>query len=255
MVVHNEEKVIERALSSIHKIADEILVVHDGSCTDRTVEICRSFGAVVWERPFVGIAEPHRPWLYEQAKGEWIFQLDADEFLSHGLQQALPKLLERTDVAIYELVWPTWDGKKYITSGWPHKKALFRKDKITFLGLPQCEVLPKDRVVKLSYVLEHQPPYNNFSWKLFRTKWLKWARIHAAWIDKDPEEYTQYPADAPKLLPRYYAIKRLKLLLAAPLGAYQGLLSFLNGGYKNGFFGCKVSLMIAAYWFAVGVYV
>ncbi len=255
-VVYNEEKVIRTALESIKGLVDEILVVHDGPCTDKTLEICHGYGAKTFERPYQGNAEPHRPWLYEKAKGPWILQLDADESLSAGLAAALPLLTKAKDVAIYELVWPTWNGERYITHGWPHKKALFRKDRVSFLGLPHCEVLPNSgKIITTHYILEHKPNYDNFSWKIFRTKWKKWVTIHANWIARDPKNYSHFPKNGSIVLPRYYSIKNHPVFLSLPLGVYQGLMAFTSGGYRLGLQGLKVSFMIFCYWVSVGYFV
>lgn len=39
LVVRNEEAVIERCLESLAGVVDEIVLVHDGECEDRTLEI------------------------------------------------------------------------------------------------------------------------------------------------------------------------------------------------------------------------
>lgn len=254
MVVHNEEKLIERALASVKGIVDEILVIHDGPCADKTLELCKKYGAKTWIRTFEGIAEPHRAWSYAKAKGPWILQLDADEYLSNEMRLQLPELVTHNEVACYAFSWPTWDGKKYITTGWPHKKVLFQKKHILFLGLPHCEVLPQAKVVYSPLVLEHRPAYDNFRFGIFWSKWTKWAKIHADWIRKSPATYTRYPKSNSVLLPRYYIIKRFPLLLALPLGLYQGGLAYFSGGYRMGFTGVKISLMICAYWATVGLY-
>ena len=82
LVVHNEEKVIRRCLDSIKNVVDEIIVVHDGPCTDKTMEIAREYGAKIYEQPFNGEAEKHRPFSYRMTSGAWILQIDADEYLS-----------------------------------------------------------------------------------------------------------------------------------------------------------------------------
>src|SRR5947209_4203128 len=57
LVVHDEEKLIERCLASLDGVVDEIVLVHDGPCTDRTLDIARGYGARVFERPRHGEAE------------------------------------------------------------------------------------------------------------------------------------------------------------------------------------------------------
>ncbi|WCN37469.1 glycosyltransferase family 2 protein [Aneurinibacillus uraniidurans] len=78
MIVKDEEASIGRCLSSVKGIVDEIIIVDTGS-TDRTVEICQSFGAHVhsfaWNESFADA----RNYGLARATGDWILWLDADE--------------------------------------------------------------------------------------------------------------------------------------------------------------------------------
>ncbi|MDQ2924841.1 MAG: glycosyltransferase family 2 protein, partial [Acidobacteriota bacterium] len=86
----NEEHNLPRTLASV-QWADEIIVVDSGS-TDCTVEIARSFGARVIERPWPGFAA-QKNFAIAQCTGTWILALDADEELSPELQQQIRTLL------------------------------------------------------------------------------------------------------------------------------------------------------------------
>src|SRR5579862_5338849 len=98
LVVRNEEAVIERCLHSLAGVVDEIVLIHDGECTDRTLEIAERFGARITVADHAGGNEPHLPFAFALATGEWLLRLDADEFLSPELRAALPGLTARTDV-------------------------------------------------------------------------------------------------------------------------------------------------------------
>ena len=74
-------------------MVDEIVLVHDGECEDRTLEIAGRYGCRVFVRPLVGHAEVATVFAYEQAQGEWILTLDADEYLSEPLRQKLRTLV------------------------------------------------------------------------------------------------------------------------------------------------------------------
>ncbi|MEI7028216.1 glycosyltransferase family 2 protein [Paenibacillus sp. y28] len=78
MIVRNEERHIARCLKSVQDVVDEMIIVDTGS-TDRTVDICHSFGASVvfyrWEDDFAAARNAG----IEKAAGEWILWLDADE--------------------------------------------------------------------------------------------------------------------------------------------------------------------------------
>ena len=72
LVVYNEEKIIKNCLASIKDAVDEIIVVHDGECIDKTLEICKSYTNKIFIKQHIGEAEPHRPFGFKQATGDWI---------------------------------------------------------------------------------------------------------------------------------------------------------------------------------------
>jgi glycosyltransferase involved in cell wall biosynthesis len=79
VITKNEEAAIGRCLASV-PCADEIIVVDSGS-SDRTVEIAESLGAkVIVTADWPGFG-PQKQRALEQATGEWVLSLDADEWL------------------------------------------------------------------------------------------------------------------------------------------------------------------------------
>jgi glycosyltransferase involved in cell wall biosynthesis len=90
IITKNEEANLARTLTSV-RFADEIVVVDSGS-TDLTVEIARSFGAVVYEEPWQGFAAAKNSAI-AKCTGAWVLSLDADEELTAELQQQIRSLL------------------------------------------------------------------------------------------------------------------------------------------------------------------
>ncbi|MCI8505831.1 MAG: glycosyltransferase [Lachnospiraceae bacterium] len=80
MIVKNEEKNIERALSWGKKIMWEQIVVDTGS-SDRTVELAKELGARVYHFDWVDDFSAAKNFALQQAKGDWIVFLDADEYI------------------------------------------------------------------------------------------------------------------------------------------------------------------------------
>ncbi|HLB22143.1 MAG TPA: glycosyltransferase, partial [Solirubrobacteraceae bacterium] len=179
LVLRNEETVVERCLASLDAVVDEIVLVHDGECEDRTLEIAERHGCRIFVRPLVGHAEASTVFAYEQAKGEWILSIDADEYLSDALRDSLAELVVDEDVNGYELLWRMWNGERYITENGPYKLALFRRRSVHLLGMIHGveRVDPPLRRVQLQ--LEHRPQYNNLAVATVLTKWRRWARINA----------------------------------------------------------------------------
>jgi glycosyltransferase involved in cell wall biosynthesis len=87
IITFNEERNIGRCLESLEGVADEIVVV-DSFSTDKTLEICKSFRAKVFQHPFEGHIE-QKNWAITKASFPHILSLDADEALSEELKNAI----------------------------------------------------------------------------------------------------------------------------------------------------------------------
>ncbi|MBD5106185.1 MAG: glycosyltransferase family 2 protein [Lachnospiraceae bacterium] len=80
MIVKNEEKVLERCLTSIADLMDEIIIVDTGS-TDRTKEIAKGFTDKVYDFTWTGSFSDARNFSFSKATMEYIYCADADEVL------------------------------------------------------------------------------------------------------------------------------------------------------------------------------
>ena len=94
MIVKNEEKNIRRALTWAKDIVFEQIVVDTGS-TDRTVEIAQEMGAKVYHFQWIDDFAAAKNYAIEQASGEWIAFLDADEYMNQEDTRKLVRLLEQ----------------------------------------------------------------------------------------------------------------------------------------------------------------
>jgi tetratricopeptide (TPR) repeat protein len=95
MIVRDEEEMLPRSLAAVRDAVDEIVVVDTGS-RDATVEVARSFGATVIERPWTGSFAAARNASIEAASGDWLLFLDADEVLDPADAPLLRELTGRT---------------------------------------------------------------------------------------------------------------------------------------------------------------
>jgi len=100
MIMRDEEEHLERCLTSVRGVVDEIVVVDTGS-TDRSVEIAERHGARVLHEAWTGDFARHRNTSLDAATGDWILVLDADEELVGG--EALRPLLDDPAMEGYSL--------------------------------------------------------------------------------------------------------------------------------------------------------
>jgi len=93
MIAHNEEGHIGEALESAH-FADEIIVA-DCASTDETALIARAFGARVFPRPNLANLNVNKNLTFEQATGDYILCLDADEMVPKETAREILETIRR----------------------------------------------------------------------------------------------------------------------------------------------------------------
>ena len=96
ILTRNEEKHIRDCIESCLPVADEVIVIDDGS-TDQTVAIAESLGAKVVQHALAQDWAQQRMFAISQASCEWILFVDADERLSSDLSQEIRNMI-RTDI-------------------------------------------------------------------------------------------------------------------------------------------------------------
>ena len=95
IIAWNEEERLRACLESV-SWADEIVVV-DAESSDKTVQLAREFTDRVWVRPWPGFAV-QKNFALEQATGDWVLSLDADERVTPELGDRI-KAIVRDDGA------------------------------------------------------------------------------------------------------------------------------------------------------------
>jgi len=126
----NEEKNIRACLEAV-KWADEVVIVDDRS-TDRTVEICREYGARIVINDAGGSFHKNKNLGLDNASGEWLLSLDADEVVSPGLKDEIIARLSSDLTGLDGFYLPRDNyflGKRITGCGWSsdYILRLFRK--------------------------------------------------------------------------------------------------------------------------------
>lgn len=97
ILTYNEELHIERAICNAKKFAKEVFVV-DSYSTDNTIEIAERNGAKVYKHVFKLYADQFN-WALDNLPimTEWVFRLDADEYLTDALIDEIKETLAKVN--------------------------------------------------------------------------------------------------------------------------------------------------------------
>lgn len=157
VICKDEAHNIEDCLKSV-SWCDEIVVVDSGS-TDGTVDLAKKHSTKVIHHDWPGYVA-QKNYALDQATGDWILSLDADERCTEDLQVALRKELESADgLAGFEVR----RHVKYLGSwinhgGWypDWKCRIVRRGKARWGGVdPHDKLIPEGPVKRISADLHH----------------------------------------------------------------------------------------------------
>jgi glycosyltransferase involved in cell wall biosynthesis len=192
----NEEDRITRCIESVSDLVDEVIVVDSGS-TDRTVEIARSLGAIVYAIEWKGFGNS-KNFGNEKASNNWILSIDSDEWLSNELIEEI-RSIPLQEKCIYAMDRSNiYLGKTIRHSGWSSDWVLrlFHKS----------DVYWNDNLVHEKLTFTNEYSINKLTGKLMhdsyrsvedhQSKIEKYAMLKAeSWIKK---------GNPPSILKRYF---------------------------------------------------
>lgn len=121
ILTKNESKHLPRCIQSLKGICDDIVVV-DCFSDDNTVELAKSMGARVYQHSWKNYATQFNYGVYNcDIQSEWIWRIDADEFLDKGLGESVKKAVANCadDVnGIYVRKRIDFMGRSLLHGGW-----------------------------------------------------------------------------------------------------------------------------------------
>lgn len=233
LVVYHEEKVIERCLKSIVGLVDEIIVVHDGPCTDNTLEIAKKYTDKIFVREHVGIMEAHLVFAFKKAIGDWIFRIDADEYVDEKDFSKIREAVNDQKNNALILQWEMWNGEKTIYFPGLQKMCLVRRDSFHYCGIPHENGSVDGHIQKMDIFLHHRPAYNNIAWSSFLRKTRQWVPIHARYFFPETTTFECFNATSDAWLDHSRKVRKhiWYYLLVDPLKMSLG--QFKNGLWKS----------------------
>ena len=185
ILTYNEELHLRRCLENVNQFAKKVYVI-DSFSTDNTLAIAKSMGATVVQHKWPGNQAEQFNWALENIEidTEWIFRLDADEYL-------LPELVEELQTKV-----PTLDEnitgitfkRRHIFLGRWIKRGTYPVMILRMFrtGKAVCEQRLMDEHIELlegeNITFEHDfvdENLNNLSW---------WAQKHVGYAVREAAE-------------------------------------------------------------------
>ena len=159
LITRNEEANLADCLASLEGIAQQIVVV-DTNSSDRTLDIAKSYGAVIAQpQDWPGFG-PQKNRALDLATGEWVLSLDADERLTPALKSEIVTAIHHSAhvdcFAIPRLSW--YCGRFIRHSGWnpDYVDRLFKRGSALFSDdLVHERLIPSGQVAKLENPMLH----------------------------------------------------------------------------------------------------
>ena len=126
VLTKNEEANIEYCLRSL-SFCNELIVIDDNS-SDKTCQIAKNFGAVIYKRELKDDYSAQRNFALEKGHSKWFLFVDADEIVSPELKQEIIDVTEEKDnnVIGYYLKRKDYIWRRRINYGETGNKILLR---------------------------------------------------------------------------------------------------------------------------------
>lgn len=147
LIVKNEAAFVRQCLESLSWV-DEIIILDSGS-TDNTIDICREFTDQVFSTDWPGFG-PQKNRALEKARYEWVFSIDADEWVTPELQAEILQVISQPNMQSDAFSIPR--RNQYLGQWLYHGDAgrdrvtrLFRREKAKFSNLIVHEAIEVDR--------------------------------------------------------------------------------------------------------------
>lgn len=230
---NNEDK-IKDCLESV-KWVDEIVFV-DNSSTDKTLDIAKKYTSKVFVKLNNKMLNINKNFGFSKATGDWILSLDSDERVTPELQKEILSTINY-QLSTSDSYWiPRKNiifGKWMQHTGWypDHQLRLFRNGKGRFEEKHVHEMIKVEG--ETGYLKNNIAHYNYDSIMHFLSKM---ANIYA-------------PNEAEQKIANGY-IFNWRDAIRLPIGEFLSRF-FAREGYKDGFHGLMLSILMAFYHFIV----
>lgn len=158
MIVKNEEGVLDRCLSSVKDVADEIIIVDTGS-TDNTKEIAASYTEKIYDFQWIDDFSAARNFSFSKATMDYIMWLDADDVIEpenkHKLLELKSSLDKATDVVMMKYN-VAFDSNNNPTFSYYRERLLKRSRNFLWSGVIHEVITPIGNIIYSDAAISHK---------------------------------------------------------------------------------------------------
>jgi len=234
ILAYNEEHNIKDCIASV-AWADQVVVVVDPRCTDRTVEFARAAGATIIENTFQNYAQQRNDAL-DAVQADWILFIDADERVRPALADEIRATIAESTHNGYWIPRHNYIfGKLTRFTGWypDYQMRLLRHGKAHY---------DPERKVHEIVIVEGEPGY--LGEPLVHYNYTSFAQF----VEKQ-NRYVQYDA---QILKEQGIQPKLHKFITQPVRHFIWRFFTLKG-YRDGWHGLRLSVLMA--WYEMQKYV
>ena len=270
IATYNEAKNLHYAMDSTIDWVDEVIIV-DGSSTDNTVELARSYG------PKVKVIETTNPPIFhinkqkaiEAATGDWILQLDADEEITDALREEIIGITKnqnpniKSSVLAYQIPRKNYFLGRFLMKGGVYPDYTIRLYKRGTMYFPCKDVhenvtpvgghpeLVEGSIKDETWLGTLKNPMNHYSDPTFARYWHRWKRYCTIEASRVQENALRLYKDKNKYM-AWKIIFVLKCIFLLPI--YWFFLSyFRHKGFMDGWQGFVFHFMSAMRWWGIAI--
>lgn len=218
--IYRERDFLSRLLAHAEGCHDDLVVVHDGPDLDNLRSLVESRNGRFFERPRKFSGDGHYIFGWQQARHDWIFRPDADEYPSPGLAEWLRgfRSAPETDPAVsgFEFVIPLWAGSSQATTRWPYRPTLIHRRRIRYIDLCEQWLIPDERWQHVDKALCHEPARKNYgaSYLLSLTKRKRWLYATVLGLMRPPTAWDCWRWYEPEWPKKWEVLRRHPLRTA-----------------------------------------
>ena len=154
MIVKNESKVINRCLSSVKDLVDEIIIVDTGS-KDNTKKICSKYTAKIYDYEWHNDFSAARNFSFSKAGGDYIMWLDADDIIPQKSLEKLLTLKKKLTADTYMLKYDVAFNNNIPTFSFYRERILKNCYNAKWVGCVHECITPFGEIKKLDISIEH----------------------------------------------------------------------------------------------------